>query len=347
MAKQRMIFHVKKVLFLVLFLVCLGAVVLALLSHEDLYGMLRALRDADYRFVLLALFTYVFSTVLWSIRWQISLLAVGCTARLRDLYLVIYGSIFINNITPMMRAGGDPFGRMYLLRKIRGVPYSSSLATIMGEHALGTPVFFSFLALGLLMYFKAPLLLMTSVLVGIWVITVIMMLFFLRFFGRKKAIKWIGRAATRVLKLLRRSGSKTEVVKGIESFYKGAYKIIRRWKSALLIIALSAVLWIFDLIRLFLIFKALGCSAPLSMLLLASTFPTIAGLIPLLPGGLGLVDATFISIFRLFFPLNIAIAATVIERAISFVFSTFAGAGALSYLGIRLWSKKIKETCHS
>ncbi|MCS7132032.1 MAG: flippase-like domain-containing protein, partial [Hadesarchaea archaeon] len=238
--------------------------------------MLRALRRADYRLVLLALFTYVFSTVLWTIRWHISLLAVGCTVYLRDLYLVIYGSIFINNITPMTRAGGDPFGRVYLLQKIRGVPYSSSLATVMGEHALNVPVFFSFLALGLLMYLKAPLLLMMLVLIGIWVITAVMMLFFLRFFGRKMAMKWIGHLAIRVLKLLRKS--KTNVIKSIEGFYKGAYRIIRQWKSAFLIIVLSAILWIFDMVRLFLIFKALGCSAPLVMLLLASTFPTIAGL---------------------------------------------------------------------
>lgn len=342
MTKKRIIPHVKKVLFLVLFLICVGVVVLALLSHEDLYGMLRALRDANYGFVLLALLTYVFSTVLWSIRWHVSLLAVGYVARLRDLCLVIYGSIFINNITPMMRAGGDPFGRAYLLRKVRGVPYSFSLATIMGEHALEVPVFFSFLVLGLLKYFKAPLLLITLVLMGIWVITAITTLFFLRFFGKKMAIKWVGRMATRVLKLFRGGRGKT-VVKGIEGFYEGAYRIIRRWKNALLIIALSAALWIFDMLRLFLIFKALGHSAPLTMLLLASTFPIIAGLVPLLPGGLGLVDAAFISIFRLFFPLDIAIAATVIERAISFVFSTFAGAGALSYLGIRLWSKKNKR----
>jgi len=72
--------------------------------------------------------------------------------------------------------------------------------------------------------------------------------------------------------------------------------------------------------------------------MLASTLPSIAGWVPLLPGGLGLVDATFVSVFTLFgFPLSIAIAATLIERAISYVFSTIVGAGALSYLGIKVW----------
>jgi uncharacterized protein (TIRG00374 family) len=76
------------------------------------------------------------------------------------------------------------------------------------------------------------------------------------------------------------------------------------------------------------------------MLLIAASLPTIAGLIPFLPGGLVIVEGSFISIFALFgVPLNLAMAATLIERGISFVLSTMVGAGVFSYLGVKMARK--------
>jgi uncharacterized protein (TIRG00374 family) len=84
----------------------------------------------------------------------------------------------------------------------------------------------------------------------------------------------------------------------------------------------------------------LGYHPELSMLLVASSLPIIAGLIPLLPGGLVLVEGSLMSIFALFgVPLNLAMAATVIERGITFVLSTIVGAGVFSYLGVKMAAK--------
>jgi uncharacterized protein (TIRG00374 family) len=78
------------------------------------------------------------------------------------------------------------------------------------------------------------------------------------------------------------------------------------------------------------------------MLLLAVTIPWMAGLIPLLPAGIGTVDAAALLIFAQFMPpgfYSIAVAAWLVERAISFLFATTIGAVALSYLGIRVWTR--------
>ncbi|RLG56762.1 MAG: hypothetical protein DRN83_03355 [Hadesarchaea archaeon] len=79
------------------------------------------------------------------------------------------------------------------------------------------------------------------------------------------------------------------------------------------------------------------------MLLLAATIPPFVGLIPLLPGGLGTVDTAFFFIYTgLGFgvPPEIALSAILIDRAITYVFGTLVGGSALSYLGIRIWTKK-------
>jgi uncharacterized protein (TIRG00374 family) len=84
----------------------------------------------------------------------------------------------------------------------------------------------------------------------------------------------------------------------------------------------------------------LGYHPKLSTLLVASSAQIIVGLVPLLPGGLVLVEGSLISIFVLFgVPPNVAMAATLIERGIVFVLSSIVGAAVFSYLGVKMAAK--------
>jgi uncharacterized protein (TIRG00374 family) len=95
------------------------------------------------------------------------------------------------------------------------------------------------------------------------------------------------------------------------------------------------------MMRIWVILFALGQQTSFAAPLLAVTIPLLAGLIPLLPGGLVLVEGSMVGVFLLCgVPPEIAIAATLIERAISYVLSTIVGAAAVSYLGIKLWKNK-------
>lgn len=329
---------------LVISLVIAGIIflVLAAVARENLAGMVQALSKANYGLIMLAFGAYLVSILLLATRWRISLSAVGCQARLHDLYLVIFGGIFINNITPFTYAGGDPVARTYLLNKIQRVPYSSGFATIIGEFMLDIPIFLSFLVLGLLTSFYTTSTSTILIIIGVWVVVVIsMLLVFSRVLSTRAAAGKIGRFVTHVLKALRRRISKTRIVSGIENFYAGTHSIVGRVKVASLVASFSAIIWIFGMIRLFLIFQAFPYPPPpLPMLMLAVTLPAIVGLVPLLPGGLGTVDATIASVFIVFgVPADLAISVTLIERSITLVFGTAIGAGVLSYLGVKVWRK--------
>jgi len=129
-------------------------------------------------------------------------------------------------------------------------------------------------------------------------------------------------------------------MEGIETFYSSSYATIDKWKKVLSIGSLTLLIGVLDVFRLYTIFLALGYHPELSMLLVASSLPIIVGLIPLLPGGLVIVEGSLMSIFALFgVPLNLAMAATVIERGISFVLSTIVGAVVFSYLGVKMAAK--------
>lgn len=327
----------------VISLIVVGLIFLALvtLARENLAGMAQALTQANYGWVALAFGMYLICILFWAARWRISLSAVGYSARLHDLYLVIFGSIFINNLTPFTYAGGDPVARIYLLNKTQRVPYSSGFATMVGELVLDLPIFLSLLILGLLMSFYATSTSTMLIIVGVWVVAVIsILLISSKILRSGVAAGRIGGFVTRILKIFRKRVGKMKIVRVIKKFYAGAHSIVGRAKIASLVAGFSVILWTFGMVRLFIIFQAFGHLPSLPMLMLAVTLPAIVGMVPLLPGGLGTVDVTIASVFIVFgVPANLAISVTLIERLITLVFGTLIGAGVLSYLGIKVWKK--------
>jgi hypothetical protein len=301
--------------------------------------MVSALGRANYGLVAVAFGLYMLSILFWAGRWRISLSAIGYRRRLRDLYLVIFGGIFITNITPFTYAGGDPLARGYLLNKTQRVPYSTGFATILVELMLDLPIFFTFLMIGLLLSIYATSIAIAIFLIGIWLVTVVTLLsIFSRIVSSKAGSERLKRFLTRVFRTFRRRTKRAKIAAGVDDFYAGAHAIIGRPRIAVLVGSFSIILWLFGMARLFFIFQAFNYSPPIPMLLLAVTLPAIVGLLPLLPGGLGTVDVTIASVFLLFgVPLEIAGSVVLIERFIVLVFGTLVGAGIASYLGVRTW----------
>lgn len=308
-------------------------------AQQNLSEMIDALSGANYLLVAGAFGLYLTSVLFWAARWRISLSAVGHNVGLRSLYPVIFGSIFIDNVTPFAYAGGDPIARAYLLNKTQWVPYSSGFATIIAELMLDLPIFLSFLMLGLLMSFYAVSIWDMITVTGVWVLVITSLYaLFSYVLSKRMAAEKMSGITTRFLRIFKRRVNKTKVSNDVENFYGGAHSIISRTTVASTVLCYSAIIWIFGMLRLFIIFQAFSYLPSLSMLMLAVTLPLIAGLLPFLPGGLGTVDVTMVSIFLLFgVPVNIAISVVLIERVINFVFGTVVGAFMLSYLGVKAW----------
>lgn len=338
MAKHEVRINLRKTLISVLIVFLVVVLTCYLLVRENFIGMIKALSEANYLFVGLAIFVYVFGMFIWSTRWRTGVSVVGCNVSRRSLFLAVLGSTFINNVTPFTYSGGDPFARTYLLNKLTKTPFSSGFAVIAGEFILDMPIFLSLLAFGLLLSFWQ-----------VWAIPALFLLVVVLTIGLLLAPRFLhGRIAAdklsgflwRVAGLFRIKTTKTRISSGVGLFYSGAYQIVHKKKCALSMVALGGLFWTLIMVRLLLIFLALGHSPPIQMLMLAATVPAIVGMVPVLPAGLGTVDAAFLTIYTIFGFGSIAVSAIVIDRMITLILGTLIGAGALSYLGVRVWTKK-------
>jgi uncharacterized protein (TIRG00374 family) len=334
--------NLRKSVGLIVVAIVLMAIAGWLLAHENFYQMLAAVKSANPLFVALAVAIYCINVAIWAVRWQTTMSFIDCRMGFGTRYSILWATIFLNNITPVARVGGDPFGRVYMMRKLGNTSYSSATASIIGEHAFTPLVIVSFLMAGLILRYGKGSIQLALVLAVVWALVALVAVFGPRFFFRKRiAIKGISGITSRVLGWFGKRGMVREIVRGTQAFYSSTYATIAKWKNVLAIGSLTLLIGAFDVVRLYVIFLALGYDhVTLAMLLAASSFPVIVGLIPFLPGGLVLVEGSLISVFALFgVPLDLALAATVIERGISFVLSTMVGAGVFSYLGVKMAAK--------
>ena len=103
---------------------------------------------------------------------------------------------------------------------------------------------------------------------------------------------------------------------------------------------LSFVIWIFEILRVYVVFLAFG--ADVSPFIIGEVFILAAfvGMIPLLPGGLGAVDGLMILLYSgAGITASISAAATVVERLISFWMTTFLGLLCLTMFGSNVLDK--------
>ena len=316
----------------------------AVLLREDLDGIYNTIISADLKLVLLAVGLYFFEVFFWADRWRMALMAAGHTIGFWRLYVIAHSGMFFSNITPISKSGGEPF-RAYFIKKTQKVPYSTGFATILAEEILSIIPFLGLLLVSivLLIYLLSPPLWVSAAILGtIICLLVAFVPLTYTMVKRKTASGGIFKVIRWISKRLGRKTSEKRIMRPIKKFYDSTQIVLHDKKKAVTISIIALLLNLVSMVRIWIILFALGWNSSLVAPLLAVTIPTVAGIIPFLPGGLVLVEASMVGVFvACGIPLiPIAISATLLERAISYVLSTIVGAAAVSYLGIKVWKKK-------
>ncbi|WP_297476152.1 flippase-like domain-containing protein [Thermococcus sp.] len=273
-----------------------------------------AVLNASLRYLSLAFLAYYTSVFLYALRWKLILRGIGRDAPLMELTKAIMASIFMNNVTPLSRSGGE-FLRIAWISKRADVPSGISAVSIVYERILETvPVFLLFLVGA--SYFSSTeslpfiLLGMTGVFI-IWT-------------------KWDSfvRLSLRVFR--------TNVT---EDEMKGIRDLRRMHDVNLAAIVLSSSVWLLDVLRLKFIGLAFGLDLPWALVALVSIANLILGLVALTPGGVGIIEGGLIGTLTYFgIPMALALPMTLLERFVSYVASSIVGfIVLLTSGGVEIW----------
>jgi uncharacterized membrane protein YbhN (UPF0104 family) len=274
------------------------------------------LRETRIRYFISAILLYILSVYLFAIRWQKVLTCMGYKLKATSLVPIIFGGIFANNLTPASRAGGEPL-RILWIKKQAGISYTDAFISIFFERMVeAIPII---LILVYVMYSFPQL--------------------ELRFLPLKNSI-----TLTSTYLLILSCFAAGGLIWFFRVKFASLFGSVRNnWKqlkkSFVPALLLSSGVWILDIIRLKFIALALNIPLPLHMIATVSILYLLLGILPITPGGLGIVEGGLISIL-LYFGLSLASASSFVflERFISFGLSSLIGFICLFYYGgFKIW----------
>lgn len=331
----------KKSVFFLGISVLILAIMLWLVGIDD---VIVALAVAKLELIALAIAVQVFTYGLYTLRWQILNNLADIDTSFKKLFPMILVGLAVNNITPSGRGGGEPV-RAYILAKEDNYPMQETFATVVADRALDT---FPFVVLavitiiGMTFYFSFDLwLLIVMILAVIAIVALLAMIIYMSInpkFG-KRVDGWI-------IKLVRRFYKKNseelenKIHAVILDFQNTMKVVISSKKVTYYALPLSFVIWIFEILRVYIVFLAFG--ATVSPIIIGEVFiiASLVGMVPLLPGGLGAVDGIMVVFYSVAgISASVSAAATVIERLISFWMATILGMVILPHYGSSILDK--------
>lgn len=304
-----------------------------------------ALKIANLGIIALAIVMQVITYFLYTLRWQILNKLADMDISIRELLPMVLVGLAINNITPSGRGGGEPV-RAYLLSKNKEeYHFEDALATVVADRALDTFPFVVLAAITIIamtLFFDLALwLLIVMILAVIAIVAILIILIYMCInpnFG-KRVDGWIIGLVRRFYK---KNSEKLEnqIHEAIFGFQDTMNMLISNKKGLVYTLLLSFVIWIFEIVRVYLVFLAFGANVNIIIIGEVFIIACLVGMIPLLPGGLGAVDGLMILFYSAAgVSTSVSAAATVIERLISFWMTTIIGMVIMPYYGASVLDK--------
>lgn len=241
-------------------------------------------------------------------RWDLLLKNIDVQGKLRDVFEVYFLSMFANCLLPAKL--GDVY-RGHLAKKNFNVSMSKTIGTVFVERIVDIVSLVALLSISGFLLFgsQIPENIMTGLkivytIAGVLVVSIILM---------KKQRE-------RIISLL-----PGKVGDYFERFETGCSMSLR--KRRLGITWTTALVWLFDLTRLFLVTRALGLDVPLEVIIFILPAMALLTALPITPAGLGAVELTITGILVLVgFDINVAASVAILERIIDYWSYVFFGA---------------------
>ncbi|WP_297513680.1 lysylphosphatidylglycerol synthase transmembrane domain-containing protein [Thermococcus sp.] len=269
------------------------------IKMEVLTGI-QEVRCASLHYFLPAIATYYVSVLLFALRWKYVLKGTGVDVPLAELFKANLAGLFVNNITPMSRGGGELL-RMAWISKLQGVPMRISAVSVVYERILESIPVMVMVALGFLYFTTSEAFALAPLVVGLVLVW----------------LKW-EKFIELTLRLFRVNLSEEERERIVTLRKRGDVNLVG--------IGISSLVWVLDVLRLKLITLAIGLNVSLPVLVLASVINLILGIAAFTPGGIGVVEGGLVgTLTYLGFPPATAVSTVLLERFISYVLGSISG----------------------
>ena len=331
----------KKVLIFLLFGLAIMGVMLYFIGIDE---VIEALKLSNLWLVLLAIVIQIFTYFLYTWRWNIINKTANMDLGIKKSLPMVLVSLAVNNITPSGRGGGEPV-RAYLLAKEGHFKFEDTFATVIADRALDTFPFVILAILtiiGIILTFSLDIKLIAFLVICVTLITAAVILLIYVCINEAFGVKltsWIIKIVRRLYKKFN-EGTEQRIIEAVKVFQARMNALLRDRTILYHALPLSFVIWIFEILRVYVVFLAFG--ANVSPIIIGEVFilASFVGMIPLLPGGLGAVDGIMILFYATAgITASISAAATVVERLISFWMTTFVGLIFLTMFGTSVLDK--------
>lgn len=293
------------------------AVIAALSIVADVNKLAATLRHFNWQLTPLILGLTLFNYALRFLKWQYYLRLIG----VRDLPPRDSAGIFFSSFTMVLTPGkvGELL-KSYLLRRVAGTPVSASAPIIVAERMTDGLAMVALASAGLLIApfgWQIVLLTLVSATVAIGVI-------------QNRPL------AERILRAGERIGPISTRVHHLREFYESAYGLLRPGPLVLAVV-IGLVSWLGECVAFYLVLRGLGLPGSWQLLVLATSIlavSTLFGSASMLPGGLGVADASIAGMLVAVVasPLmtrDLAIAASLLIRFATLWFGVLLGAVTL------------------
>ncbi|EHP89106.1 UPF0104 family protein [Methanotorris formicicus] len=315
------------IIFVIIFYIGIGEVVEVFMRTNLLY-------------FTIAFFIYILTLTALVARWKYLIRIIGFDAKFKNLFLLILMGQFVNNITPSMKGGSEPF-RAYYLSKLEDIPYHITFSTVVVERLLDS-IIFLLLTSVVIFYFLINGIMYAKIFILAWFLILCLTVLSIYIIMHKRlAFKIVLKIAKLISKFSSKTFDEEKINKSIEEFQNSLLFFKGRKKELVVCGILSLLWWVLDILRVYVIFVSISYFA--SFFVIAATYliSLLVGMLPTLPGGLGASDTVMIATYSVLnVPSSIAAVGTLLDRFISYWLATLMGAMALKIIKAKIDKEK-------
>ena len=310
------------------------ALVALIVSFFGITEIISTIMSSNLLFVLLAGLCFVATICLYAIRLKFISKKYGSISFLHALKIAFVG-LFINAVTPIAKAGGEPV-KIYMLKegyKEDGGSKASAVICIdLFVEMLSCYITFAVILIYILFTTVLPPILLYAFIVFL-VVFFVLMVVALKLFLSKHMLSNVVDWLTNKLSFIKKIHKKKFTILPFQECFRDLLTDKKRMTKVLVVSFLTKV---FEVARVWFVFLALSTVVPIDTILILWCVLLVIGLLPLFPGGLGIIELGGTSAFILLgVTQSIAAGGMLLDRFITFWLVILLGIIYISRSGLK------------